>query len=147
MSVVIRDVAPADRPQWDLLWKGYLEFYKIAIPDAVTDTTWSRFFDQTEPVNCMVAEDDGKLAGLVHYVFHRNTWMVEDVCYLEDLFTSPDARGKGVGRKLIEAVYHKAKMAGVSRVYWMTNETNAQAMILYDKVAEKSGFLQYRKNL
>jgi GNAT superfamily N-acetyltransferase len=147
MPVVIRDVAPADRPQWDLLWKGYLEFYKVAIPDAVTDTTWSRFFDQAEPVNCMVAEDAGNLAGLVHYVFHRNTWMVEDVCYLEDLFTSPDARGKGVGRKLIEAVYHKAKAAGVSRVYWVTHETNKQAMILYDKVAEKPGFVQYRKNL
>jgi GNAT superfamily N-acetyltransferase len=147
MSVVIRDVASADRPQWDLLWKGYLEFYKVTIPDAVTDTTWSRFFDHYEPIHCMVAEDDGNLVGLVHYVFHRNTWMVEPVCYLEDLFTSPGARGKGVGRKLIEAVYRKAKAAGVSRVYWMTHETNVQAMILYDKVAEKSGFLQYRKQV
>ena len=147
MSVVIRDVASADRPQWDLLWKGYLEFYKVTIPDAVTDTTWSRFFDHYEPIHCMVAEDDGNLVGLVHYVFHRNTWMVEPVCYLEDLFTSLGARGKGVGRKLIEAVYRKAKTAGVSRVYWMTHETNAQAMILYDKVAEKSGFLQYRKQV
>jgi GNAT superfamily N-acetyltransferase len=146
MSVVIRDVASADRPQWDLLWKGYLEFYRVTIPDAVTDTTWSRFFDRAEPVNCMVAEDDGKLAGLVHYVFHRNTWMVEDVCYLEDLFTSPDARGKGVGRRLIEAVYDKAKAAGASRVYWVTHETNKQAMILYDKVAKKPGFVQYRKD-
>jgi GNAT superfamily N-acetyltransferase len=146
MSLVIRDVALADRQQWGLLWKGYLEFYKETIPDAVTDTTWSRFFDQAEPVNCMVAEDDGKLVGLVHYVFHRNTWMTEDVCYLEDLFTAQDARGKGVGRKLIQAVYDKAKAVGLSRVYWVTHETNKQAMILYDKVAEKPGFVQYRKD-
>ena len=93
---------------------------------------------------CLVAEDNGSLVGLVHYIFHRNTWMVGDVCYLEDLFTAPHARGQGVGRALIEAVYDKARQAGSSRVYWMTQESNAQAMLLYDKVANKPGFLQYR---
>jgi GNAT superfamily N-acetyltransferase len=112
-----------------------------------TETTWSRFFDAAEPVHCLVAEADGQLLGLVHYIFHRNTWMVSDVCYLEDLFTAPSARGQGVGRALIEAVYDKARIAGVSRVYWMTHETNAQARVLYDKVADAPGFVQYRKQV
>ena len=147
MTMSVREIQPTDRPQWNVLWQGYLTFYKITLPQATTETTWSRFFDAAEPVHCLVAEDNGQLLGLVHYIFHRNTWMVGDVCYLEDLFTSPQARGQGVGRALIEAVYDKARQAGSSRVYWMTQESNAQAMLLYDKVAAKSGFLQYRKNL
>ena len=147
MTMSVREIQPTDRPQWDVLWQGYLTFYKITLPQATTETTWSRFFDAAEPVHCLVAEDNGQLLGLVHYIFHRNTWMVGDVCYLEDLFTAPQARGQGVGRALIEAVYDKARQAGSSRVYWMTQEGNAQAMLLYDKVATKPGFLQYRKNL
>jgi GNAT superfamily N-acetyltransferase len=147
MPLVIRDAALADRTQWALLWKGYQEFYKVDLPEPTTDTTWKRFFDAAEPVHCMVAEKDGELVGLVHYIFHRNTWMAGPVCYLQDLFTSTAARGHGVGRALIEAVYAKAREAGASRVYWTTHETTAQAMILYDKVAEKSGFLQYRKQV
>jgi GNAT superfamily N-acetyltransferase len=147
MTMSVREIQPTDRPQWDVLWQGYLTFYKITLPQATTETTWSRFLDAAEPVHCLVAEDNGQLLGLVHYIFHRNTWMVGDVCYLEDLFTAPQARGQGVGRALIEAVYDKARQAGSSRVYWMTQEGNAQAMLLYDKVATKPGFLQYRKNL
>ena len=147
MTMSVREIQPTDRPQWDVLWQGYLTFYKITLPQATTETTWARFFDAAEPVHCLVAEDNGQLLGLVHYIFHRNTWMVGDVCYLEDLFTAPQARGQGVGRALIEAVYDKARQAGSSRVYWMTQESNAQAMLLYDKVATKPGFLQYRKNL
>jgi GNAT superfamily N-acetyltransferase len=145
--MIIRDVLPGDRAQWAPLWQGYLEFYKASISDSVTEVTWARFFDETEPVHCMVAEEGGKLIGIVQYIFHRNTWMQNPVCYLQDLFTSEAARGKGVGRALIEAVYAKAKAAGSSRVYWMTHESNAQAMILYDKVAKKSGFLQYRHEI
>ena len=145
--MLIREVQPADRAQWDPLWQGYLSFYKTELPAETTEVLWSRFFNPAEPVNCLVAEEDGKLLGLVHYIFHRNTWEVEDVCYLEDLFTAPQARGKGVGRALIEAVYEKARQAKAKRVYWMTHETNKQAMILYDQLADKPGFVQYRKYL
>jgi GNAT superfamily N-acetyltransferase len=144
---MIREVQPADRAQWDPLWQGYLSFYKTELPAATTEVLWERFFNSAEPVNCLVAEEGGRLLGLVHYIFHRNTWEVEDVCYLEDLFTAPEARGKGVGRALIEAVYEKARQAKAKRVYWMTHETNKQAMILYDQVADKPGFVQYRKYL
>ncbi len=147
MALDIRDIQPSDRPQWDALWQGYLTFYKVTLPAATTQMTWSRFFDAAEPVHALVAEHNGKLVGLAHYIFHRNTWMTGDVCYLEDLFAAPDMRGKGVGRALIEAVYDRARQAGASRVYWMTQESNTQAMALYDKIAEKSGFLQYRKQL
>jgi GNAT superfamily N-acetyltransferase len=147
MSVRIRNIEKSDRATWEPLWKGYQFFYKVELPDSVTDTTWERFFDPNEPVHCLVAEDEKNLMGIVHYIFHRNTWMTGPVCYLQDLFTSEAARGQGVGRKLIESVYDKAKEAGSPRVYWMTHETNTQAMILYDKVAEKSGFLQYRKQI
>jgi GNAT superfamily N-acetyltransferase len=145
--VIVRDIGPEDRPQWEALWQGYLTFYQATIPPAATHATWARFFDAAEPVHALVAEQAGQLVGLVHYIFHRNTWMEAPVCYLQDLFTAPEARGQGVGRQLIEAVYARAKAAGSSRVYWMTHETNAQAMMLYDKVAAKSGFLQYRKEV
>ena len=107
--------------------------------------TWSRFFDAYEPVHALVAEKDGQLLGLVHYLFHRSTSMMEPTCYLQDLFTAEADRGNGAGRALIEAVYARAKAAGSPRVYWMTHETNLTAMKLYDKVAERSGFVVYRK--
>jgi GNAT superfamily N-acetyltransferase len=147
MQLIIRPLDPADRPAWEVLWRGYQVFYKTDLPDVVTETTWTRFFAADEPVHALVAEADGVLLGLVHYLFHRSTWMIEPVCYLQDLFTAGAARGRGVGRGLIEAVYKAASAEGCSRVYWMTHETNAQAMRLYDQVAEKSGFLQYRKPL
>jgi len=147
MTITIRRVHPADRAAWERLWRGYQSFYKIDLPVPVTETTWSRFFAPDEPVHALVAEADGVLLGLVHYIFHRNTWMQEPVCYLQDLFTAEPARGQGVGRQLIESVYAAAKQAGCSRVYWMTHETNAQAMRLYDQVAVKSEFLQYRKQV
>jgi GNAT superfamily N-acetyltransferase len=109
--------------------------------------TWARFFDAYEPVNALVAELDGRLVGLVHYIFHRSTIMISPTCYLQDLFTSEAARGRGFGKALIEAVYGKAREAGSPRVYWLTHETNHTAMRLYDAVAERSGFLQYRKML
>jgi GNAT superfamily N-acetyltransferase len=108
--------------------------------------TWSRFFDAYEPVHALVAEESGRLLGLVHYIFHRSTISIAPTCYLQDLFTHESARDMGVGRALIEEVYRRAARAGSSRVYWLTHETNAIAMKLYDKVAEKSGFIVYRKN-
>jgi GNAT superfamily N-acetyltransferase len=142
----VRDILPEDRPQWAVLWQGYQEFYAVDLPDAATARTFARFFDTAEPVHALVAVEGGKLVGLVHYIFHRNTWFEKDVCYLQDLFTAPEARGKGVARALIEAVYDKARGRSAPRVYWLTQEGNETARALYDQVAEKSGFIQYRKN-
>jgi GNAT superfamily N-acetyltransferase len=147
LAFVIRPVKPADRPRWEPLWKGYQTFYKVDLPAEVTDLTWRRFFDGLEPVHALAAEEGETLIGVVHYLFHRSTWMIGPICYLQDLFTAESARGKGVGGALIEAVYKEAAAAGASRVYWHTHETNATARSLYDKVAKLSGFLQYRKEL
>jgi GNAT superfamily N-acetyltransferase len=147
MPVTIRPIVPTDRPQWEPLWAGYNTFYRRTLPAAVTQTTWTRFLDPAEPMHALVAEENGTLLGLVHYLFHNATAFVEPNCYLSDLFTNEAARGKGVGRALIEAVYAKAKQAGAARVYWQTHETNHQAQILYMKVAERSGFLVYRKQV
>jgi GNAT superfamily N-acetyltransferase len=147
----IRAVRPEDFQQWKPLWDGYNAFYgregTTALPDATTNMTWSRFFDAYEPVNALVAERDDELIGLAHYIFHRSTISIAPTCYLQDLFTSQSARGQGVGRALIEEVYAIAHGAGCSRVYWLTHETNEIAMKLYDRVAEKSGFVVYRKPL
>lgn len=142
---VIRAAAPADFAQWLPLWEGYNTFYERTVPLEVTRMTWSRFFDAYEPMHAVVAERDGKLLGLVHYLFHRNTAMLAPTCYLQDMFTAPEARGQGVGRALIEAVYERAQVAGSPRVYWMTQESNATARRLYDQLAERSGFIQYRR--
>jgi GNAT superfamily N-acetyltransferase len=150
-GLIIRPVARGDHDQWLPLWDGYNAFYgragATALDPAVTATTWERVFDADEPVHALVAEQDGRLLGLTHYLFHRSTTAIGPVCYLQDLFTTQEARGKGVGRALIEAVYAAARAAGASRVYWQTHETNVTAMKLYDQVAEKSGFVVYRKLL
>ncbi|MDR3388294.1 MAG: GNAT family N-acetyltransferase [Rudaea sp.] len=109
--------------------------------------TWSRFFDAYEPMHALVAEESGRLLGLAHYLFHRSTIQIAPTCYLQDLFTVEQARGKGVGRALVNAVYEWALAAAAPRVYWQTHETNGVAMQLYDKVAERSGFVVYRKLL
>ena len=143
----IRGVKPSDWERWLPLWEGYNTFYERVIPSEVTQATWGRFFDHYEPVHGVVAEREGKLIGFVHYIFHRNTSMIGPICYLQDLFTSPEARGHGVGRSLIEEVYAAAQRVGSPRVYWLTHETNKLGILLYDKVAERSGFLQYRKQI
>jgi GNAT superfamily N-acetyltransferase len=150
-ELTIRAVKPDDFERWLLLWEGYNAFYKrvgpTAVSEAMTRITWTRFFDAYEPVHALVAERNGELLGLVHYIFHRNTTMIGPVCYLQDLFTTERARGAGVGGRLISAVYEKAKAAGASRVYWQTHESNVVAQSLYDKVADRSGFIVYRKDL
>lgn len=147
----IRSVAPEDFEAWLPLWDGYNTFYgrqgPTALAGEITRMTWSRFFDAYEPVNALVAELHGRLVGLVHYIFHRSTTLIAPTCYLQDLFTGEAVRGRGVGKALIEAVYAKAAAAGSPRVYWMTHESNQTAMHLYDQVAERSGFIQYRKML
>lgn len=149
--LVIRFVTSGDFAGWKPLWDGYNAFYgrsgETALPEEFTRIAWSRFLDPAEPMHALVAERDGELLGLVHYLFHRSTTHPANSCYLQDLFTVQQARGLGVGRALIEAVYAKAREAGAARVYWQTHETNATAMQLYDKLAEKSGFLVYRKPL
>jgi GNAT superfamily N-acetyltransferase len=149
-SVFIRTVRGEDFPQWKLLWDGYNAFYgrkgATALPEATTAMTWARFFDSYEPVHALVAEHSDQLLGLVHFLFHRSTISIAPVCYLQDLFTVESSRGKGVGRALIQEVYRRAAEAGCSRVYWLTHESNATAMKLYDKIAEKTGFIVYRKN-
>lgn len=147
----IRPVRRSDFAAWSILWDGYNAFYgrsgATALPADITLMTWSRFFDAYEPMHALVAERDGALVGLAHFIFHRNTTMIGPTCYLQDLFTAESERGKGVGRALIEAVYERARDAGSTRVYWQTHETNLTAMALYDNVAERSGFVVYRKVL
>jgi GNAT superfamily N-acetyltransferase len=151
MSIIVRPVARDDYPQWLPLWDGYNAFYgregKTALAPDITRMTWARFFDSYEPVHALVATENDRLLGIVHYLFHRSTTAIEPICYLQDLFTDEAARGKGIGRALIEAVYREAKNAGSSRVYWQTHETNATARLLYDRVAERSGFIVYRKQV
>lgn len=145
--LIVRPVAQGDFAQWAPLWEGYNTFYKRRLPAEITEMTWTRFFDAYEPVHALVAERDGALLGLVHYLFHRSTTMIGPTCYLQDLFTNAAARGQGIGRALIEAVYARAREAGAKRVYWQTHETNETAMKLYDKIAERSGFVVYRKDM
>lgn len=148
-EITVRPVVRQDFDRWLPLWGGYNAFYgrsgPTALPEAITQMTWSRFFDAYEPVHALVAESDDRLLGLTHYLFHRSTTAIEPNCYLQDLFTSQDARGKGIGKALIEGVYDRAREAGSKRVYWQTHETNQTAMRLYDQVAERSGFVVYRR--
>ena len=150
-DLIIRPVAPGDFAQWLRLWNGYNTFYgrsgPLALAPAITDETWRRFLDPHEAVHALVAEMDGVLLGLAHYLFHRNTIMINDVCYLQDLFTMPEVRGRGVGRALIAAVAERARAAGSPRLYWHTHETNATARKLYDAVAKDTGFIVYRQDL
>jgi GNAT superfamily N-acetyltransferase len=151
MTLTIRPVNRDDFASWTPLWDGYNRFYGRSGPTAlgpeVTQMTWARFFDAYEPMHAWVAERDGTLLGLAHFLYHRNTTLIAPICYLQDLFTAEAARGQGVGRALIEAVYRHAAEAGSPRVYWHTHETNQVARRLYDQVAEGSGFVVYRKAL
>lgn len=147
--VTVRAAVKDDFPRWLPLWDGYNAFYgrvgETALSPEITRMTWSRFFDAYEPMHAVVAESSGRLLGLAHFLYHRSTTQIAPSCYLQDLFAVEEARGKGVGRALINAVYQQAKAAGSPRVYWQTHETNHGAMQLYDKLAEKSGFVVYRK--
>jgi GNAT superfamily N-acetyltransferase len=148
-DLIIRTATPQDYAQWLPLWDGYNAFYgragATALAPEITRTTWARFFDAYEPVHALVAARGDELLGLTHYLFHRSTTAIGPNCYLQDLFIREAARGKGVGRALIDGVYQRAELAGCLRVYWHTHETNHTAMRLYDDVAERSGFVVYRK--
>lgn len=144
---LIRPASPQDYPAWRPLWDGYNAFYgrlgPTALPEDITQATWSRFFNPIEPVFALVAVEGGQLVGLTHYLFHRSTTRIEPLCYLQDLFTLPAARGQGVGRALIQGVYDQAATAGAKRVYWQTQAANAAGRQLYDKVAQHLGFIVY----
>jgi GNAT superfamily N-acetyltransferase len=150
-AIQVRKVRPDDYAGWEPLWDGYNAFYgrkdDTALPIEITQTTWQRFFDPAEPVFAMIAERDKQIVGLVHYLFHRSTIYLQPICYLQDLFTLPSERGRGVGRALIEAVCEQAAAAGSKRVYWHTHESNAAGRMLYDKVAQQLGFIVYTRNL
>ena len=149
--LVIRPVRAQDWNAWLPLWQGYNAFYgragATALPEEITRTTWQRFFDAYEPVHALVAQQGERLVGLTHYLFHRSTTQLGPTCYLQDLFTAEAVRGQGVGRALIEAVGERAQVGGASSVYWQTHETNTTAMQLYDRLAVKSGFIVYRRDL
>ncbi len=143
----IRPVRAADHAAWLPLWQGYQRFYKTEIASETTETTWQRFLDPAEPMHAALAWHDGKAVGLVHFIFHRSCWTTGDYCYLQDLYVAEGLRGGGIGRQLIEHVYGEALAAGASRVHWLTHETNTDAMQLYERIADRSGFVQYRKIL
>lgn len=143
--ILIRPVGANERAAWEPLWQGYLKFYKASVPQAATNTAWARLHNPNEPMFILGAYAGGALKGIVHYLYHRSTWTAGNYCYLQDLFVDQSARGLGLGRALIEAVEAEARKAGASRVYWLTQEDNATARTLYDKLADRSGFIQYRK--
>jgi GNAT superfamily N-acetyltransferase len=147
----VRPVEEKDYDAWRPLWDGYNAFYgregTTALPEAITAATWRRFFDPTEPVFALVATDARGVLGLAHYLFHRSTTKIETVCYLQDLFTAETARGQGIGRALIQAVYARAKESGAGRVYWHTKATNATARALYERVGQHHGFIVYSHDI
>lgn len=143
----IRLATPDDYTAWLPLWQGYQQFYKTRISREVTERTLRRFADPAESMHCALAKIEGSVVGMVHYIYRRSCWTASDYCYLQDLFTTPARRGQGIGGALIPHVYDTAAQQGATRVWWLTHETNTDAMHLYDKVADKSGFVQYRKML
>ena len=144
-SIHIRSLNAADQESWLALWRGYQSFYKVDLPEATSQVTWQRLLDEHEPMSGAVALVGGHTVGIVHFIQHRSCWTPGDYLYLQDLFVAPELRGQGVGRALIEHVYAQARERECSRVYWLTHETNHEAMLLYGRIAERSGFLQYRK--
>ena len=146
-AVEIKTIDNNDFDIWLPLWKGYQRFYKVDIPELVTLKTWERFLDPAEPMYAALAMFGEHAVGLAHSIYHRSSWSTDNHCYLQDLFVAGDVRGGGIGRALIEHVYADAKRRGASRVYWLTHESNHNAMQLYDRIADRSDFIQYRKLL
>lgn len=146
MRIEITGLEPGHRTEWAVLWQGYQDFYKVALPSAVTETTWARLLDPAEPVHGLGAVSGATLLGFAHFLTHRSTWMTADTCYLQDLYVVPEARGTGIARRLLEAVYIAADKAGAGQVYWLTHHSNAQARRLYDRLATNAGFIVYERH-
>ncbi|MCI5110830.1 MAG: GNAT family N-acetyltransferase [Marivita sp.] len=142
----VRFLRADDYESWCALWRGYLTFYEASVPDVVYATTFERLLgDDPQDYSGLIAERDGTAIGLAHYLFHRHCWKIEDVCYLQDLFVAPGARGSGAGRALIEAVYAQADAAGAPSVYWTTQEFNHSARQLYDRIGQLTPFIKYQR--
>jgi len=142
----IKPISEGEYDDWYPLWQGYLTFYEASLPDEISENNWRRFHDAREPIAALGAYVDGKLVGFVHYIFHRTNWAIEDTCYLQDLYADPDIRGLGIGRALIEAVYDAADKAGAPAVYWLTQDFNATARKLYDRIGKLSPFIKYTRS-
>jgi GNAT superfamily N-acetyltransferase len=148
MTTTVRPLNASDRGEWEPLWSAYQQFYEVVIPAETTELTWGRFHDPAEPMHALGAfDEDGRLVGIVHAIFHRSSWLPQWTCYLQDLYVESSQRGIGTGAALIEAVADLARASGAGRLYWMTHESNTTARRLYDQIAERSGFIQYRKAL
>lgn len=147
MTIRVRRLEAKDKAAWLPLFKGYIEFYKASVSDAVIETTWQRLLADREGFHIafVAVGDDDRAIGIAHVLFHRSTWSETWYCYLEDLFVDPAVRARGIGRQLIEAVYKEADARKCTRTYWSTQETNYRARGLYDQVAQKSVFVQYRR--
>ena len=144
-SVTLRPVTTQDHAAWLGLWQAYLHFYESELTEEVSLSTWQRLLDPNEPTHSALAWVDGKAVGMVNFIYHRSNWSIGNACYLQDLYVDSGQRGLGIGRQLIEHVYAQAKTDNCIKVYWVTHETNATAISLYQQVAERSGFIQFRK--
>lgn len=144
--ITIRPIEPKDRPDWERLWTGYLEFYETTVSPEVYDTSFTRLLrNDDHEFHGLIAEKDGASVGLVHYLFHRHMWKSENVVYLQDLYADPSVRGQGVGRQLIQAVYDAADRAGCPSVYWLTQDFNHNARQLYDRIGQLTPFIRYNR--
>nr|WP_314494268.1 GNAT family N-acetyltransferase [uncultured Pseudomonas sp.] len=146
-NVTLRPVTADDHAAWLALWQAYLKFYETDLADEISASTWQRLLDPSEPTHSALAWVDGEAMGMVNWIYHRSNWSIGHSCYLQDLYVDARQRSLGIGRQLIEHVYHTAQAAGCGKVHWLTHETNATAIGLYEQVAERPGFIQFRRNL
>jgi GNAT superfamily N-acetyltransferase len=146
-GIVIRPAAPKDEAKWRKLWAGYIKFYRASVAEDVTANTWRAILDPESNIEALVAEKEGEVIGICNYLYHDSTWSLQPICYLQDLFVDPDARGGGAAKELILACEQRAKEKGASRLYWQTQEYNGAARSLYDTITPRSSFIVYRKNL
>lgn len=146
-ETIIRKAEARDEARWRALWDGYVAFYRAAVTEEATANTWRLILDPDSRIEALVAEQDGRVIGLCNYLFHDSTWSTQPICYLQDLYVDPEARGGGAAKRLILACEEEAKKAGAFRLYWQTQEYNAPARSLYDTIVPRSSFIVYRKNL
>ena len=146
-GIVIRPASPEDEARWRELWAGYIKFYRASVPEEVTANTWRLILDPRSNIEALVAEKDGEVIGICNYLFHDSTWSLQPICYLQDLYVDPNARGGGAAKELILACEQKAKDKGAFRLYWQTQEYNGAARSLYDTIVPRSSFIVYRKSL